>query len=137
MTGGKKANPGAFGQGSHRQCTARAKGSGVRCLGAAVTGYTVCRTHGARGGAKPNEDHWNFQHGLASKEAREARRLGRASLKHLKEIGAIDGDGKFVPPNERPPLPEMTRAEIEALLKREAKNMKSAERIRARRGQRP
>jgi hypothetical protein len=124
---------GSFGQGRHRQCAARSKRSHQRCRGVAVTGFNVCRMHGARSpGATRDEGHWNFQHGLSSKEAKEVRRLGRASLRRLKELGAIDGDGRFVPPNERPPLPAMSRAEIEALLKREAKNMRSAEQIRAR-----
>ncbi len=34
-----------------KQCTAQSKISGKRCLNPAVTGYNVCRMHGARGGA--------------------------------------------------------------------------------------
>ena len=37
-----------------RKCTAKAKHSQQRCCNPAVTGYNVCRMHGAGGKSKPN-----------------------------------------------------------------------------------
>lgn len=47
------------------QCTAKSKRSGKQCKNNAVTGYAVCRMHGARGGA-PKGSRNARKHGLYS-----------------------------------------------------------------------
>lgn len=51
------------------RCTATSKRSGQRCRAPAVKGWTVCRMHGARGGAPRGPSHGNYQHGARSREA--------------------------------------------------------------------
>lgn len=41
---------GAFGSGRHRQCTATARSTGLRCGGVAVKGRRTCRVHGGFSG---------------------------------------------------------------------------------------
>lgn len=60
-------------QGAPR-CNARAKRSGERCKCPAVKGWTVCRVHGARGGAPSGERHPNYLHGCRAKEFSEIRK---------------------------------------------------------------
>ncbi|WP_176562667.1 hypothetical protein [Paracoccus liaowanqingii] len=48
------------------RCTATAKRTGKPCLAPAVTGWRVCRVHGAGGGQKPGPAHPNFRHGERS-----------------------------------------------------------------------
>ncbi len=59
---------------SSPRCTAKSKRSGVRCCNPAVRGWTVCRMHGARSGAKPGAEHPNFRHGMQTKEAMAMRK---------------------------------------------------------------
>ena len=49
------------------RCTATSKRTGNPCRAPAVRGWTVCRFHGANGGAPPLEGHPNYRHGLRSK----------------------------------------------------------------------
>lgn len=51
------------------RCTARSKRTGQPCRNPAVRGWSVCRMHGARGGAKPGTAHPNYRHGERSLEA--------------------------------------------------------------------
>jgi hypothetical protein len=57
------------------RCTATAKSTKLRCRAPAVTGWSVCRMHGARGGASLGVLHPNFKHGLRGKEFAELRSL--------------------------------------------------------------
>ncbi len=57
------------------RCHAKAKSTGERCKGPAVTGWAVCRVHGAGGGAPRGQAHWNWKHGERSIEAVELRRM--------------------------------------------------------------
>ena len=50
------------------RCTARAKSTGTACQSPAVAGWSVCRMHGARGGAVLGPANVNHKHGLRSKE---------------------------------------------------------------------
>lgn len=55
------------------RCKATAKSTRQRCRGAAVKGWTVCRMHGARGGApKGNRNAW--KHGQFSADAAARRK---------------------------------------------------------------
>lgn len=51
------------------RCAARSKRSGLPCRNPAVRGWSVCRMHGARGGAKPGKAHPNWKHGERSQKA--------------------------------------------------------------------
>lgn len=61
------------------RCTAKAKTTGCRCKGPAVTGWSVCRMHGARGGAPSGPANGMWRHGERSVEAQRVR----------KEVGAL------------------------------------------------
>lgn len=51
------------------RCNATAKRTGKPCCAPAVTGWAVCRVHGAGGGQKPGVAHPNYRHGERSGEA--------------------------------------------------------------------
>jgi len=57
------------------RCTATSKRTGERCKGPAVTGWRVCRFHGANGGHGPGKANPSWRHGLRSREWIELRRL--------------------------------------------------------------
>ena len=50
------------------RCTANAKRTGCRCRSPAVSGFKVCRMHGARGGAPEGKRNGNYLHGGSTKE---------------------------------------------------------------------
>ena len=56
------------------RCTARSKRTGERCEGPAVTGWRVCRFHGAGGGHPAGREHPSWKHGMRSREWLEERR---------------------------------------------------------------
>lgn len=56
------------------RCTARSKRSGKPCRAPAVRGWTVCRMHGARGGALPGTGNPAYRHGGRSSEAEALRK---------------------------------------------------------------
>jgi hypothetical protein len=60
------------------RCTARTKATGCRCKGPAVTGWTVCRMHGARGGAPQGKRNGMWRHGGRTKETDSIRKLTHA-----------------------------------------------------------
>jgi hypothetical protein len=64
------------------RCKATAKSTGIRCGAPAVRGWAVCRMHGARGGAPPNDQHPNFKTGLRSKRYTKLRKLAMALAKN-------------------------------------------------------
>lgn len=55
------------------RCTAMAKTTRCRCKGPAVTGWTVCRMHGARGGAPFGCANGAWQHGERTNQAKMTR----------------------------------------------------------------
>jgi len=59
------------------RCTARAKSTGQRCKCPAKRGWSVCRLHGAGGGAPRGKKHPNYKHGMRTKEMQKVRRLVR------------------------------------------------------------
>ncbi|MGY3437908.1 MULTISPECIES: hypothetical protein [unclassified Marinovum] len=66
------------------RCTAKSKRSGLPCKSPAVRGWSVCRMHGARGGAAPGRDHPNYRHGARSQDATALRKEITAILKGAK-----------------------------------------------------
>ena len=57
------------------RCTAKAKRTGERCKCPAVTGWRVCRVHGAGGGHKAGPSHRQWRRGMRSVDMVEVRRL--------------------------------------------------------------
>ena len=51
------------------RCIANAKTTGCRCKGPAVAGWTVCRMHGARGGAPYGQANGRWKDGSRTREA--------------------------------------------------------------------
>ena len=64
------------------ECRAISKRTGLPCRSPAVTGYRVCRMHGARGGAPEGKRNGNFRHGGRTKETIGASR-------YLKELAQL------------------------------------------------
>jgi hypothetical protein len=68
------------------RCTARAKSTGKPCKGPAVTGWRVCRVHGAGGGHSPGKDHPSWRHGMRSREWIETRAEINNLVREAREI---------------------------------------------------
>lgn len=78
------------------RCTACAKHSKLQCKNPAVTGFTVCRMHGARGGPKTQEGidriaMANTLHGRETRAKRLTRQEIRLRLKTAIAVGGILG----------------------------------------------
>ena len=56
------------------RCKAHSKRTGKRCGAPAVRGWSVCRMHGAGGGAPSGSQNGNYRHGYRTKEAMRTRR---------------------------------------------------------------
>ena len=72
-----------------RQCQANSKRSGKRCLNPAAYGCRTCRYHGAHRPqeAPAGEDHWNYQHGKATKKKRAEDAVSATKLLLLRDLG--------------------------------------------------
>ena len=57
------------------RCRATAKTTGSRCKAPAVTGWAVCRMHGAGGGAPQGKANGMWRHGGRTLDQTETRRL--------------------------------------------------------------
>lgn len=68
------------------RCTALSKRTGERCNGPAVTGWRVCRFHGAGGGHPPGQAHPSWQHGMRARAWIEERRLINELARDAAEI---------------------------------------------------
>jgi hypothetical protein len=76
------------------RCAATSKRTKQRCEAPAVNGWTVCRFHGARGGAPKGKANGSYKHGLHTKEARAERRLISDLLRQSrKAIAALCDEG--------------------------------------------
>lgn len=67
------------------RCHATSKRTGQPCHNPAVTGWTVCRHHGAGGGAPKGERNGNYKTGHYTREAVAERRMLSAFLKLTRE----------------------------------------------------
>ena len=68
------------------RCTAHPKRTGFLCKNPAVRGWTVCRLHGAGGGAPSGSAHPNFKHGLRTKQMETIRRLASLLGKEARDM---------------------------------------------------
>jgi len=68
------------------RCRATSKRTGERCKGPAVTGWRVCRFHGAGGGHLADKNHLSWRHGMRAKEWIETRREINALVREVREI---------------------------------------------------
>ena len=75
---------------SSPRCMAHSKRTGLPCGSPAVTGWSVCRMHGAGGGAPSGKRNGNYRHGERTKEAIDVmaslRDLVRQSRELLQQI---------------------------------------------------
>ncbi len=71
-----------------RQCSATSKRTGNRCRAPAVTGWNVCRFHGARGGAPKGIANGAYRHGLYTAKAVDERSRLRELLYQVRETKA-------------------------------------------------
>ena len=58
-----------------QRCTATSKRTRGQCKAPAVRGWTVCRFHGARGGAPKGTANGSYKHGFYTEEAQAERRF--------------------------------------------------------------
>jgi hypothetical protein len=77
------------------RCTATSKRTKQRCGAPAERGKSVCRFHGARGGAPKGKANGAYKHGLFTAEALKERRLLASLLMASKET--VDTVGKNGP----------------------------------------
>jgi hypothetical protein len=76
------------------RCTAMSKRTRLPCQAPAVTGWTVCRFHGARGGGPKGGHNGAYRTGLHTAEAVAERRALRKLLRESRQsIAAITGEG--------------------------------------------
>jgi hypothetical protein len=68
------------------RCTAKSKRTGQRCKAPAVSGYTVCRFHGARGGAPKGNANGAWKHGHYSEAAKAERFLVKRLLEDASSL---------------------------------------------------
>ena len=67
------------------RCHARSKRSGLQCRAPSVRGHSVCRMHGAAGGA-PKGNRNALTHGASSAEAIETRRMVAELTRQAREL---------------------------------------------------
>lgn len=67
------------------RCTAKSKRTGQPCKSPAVRGWTVCRMHGAHGGARSGTANPNWKHGQASAMARAERKTLSALMRECRQ----------------------------------------------------
>jgi len=68
------------------RCNATAKSTGQRCRNPSKQGWTVCRLHGAGGGAPRGKAHPNYKHGMRSKEWTDMRKQINELMRHLNDF---------------------------------------------------
>ncbi len=105
--------------GLKRQCTARSKRSGARCLNPCVvswreTPFAVCRMHGPRRGSYPHgTEAPNFRHGKATREARNADREMSLLLRDLEALSFKHGLVPKTAPRWRGRKPAKTKCLVD------------------------
>jgi hypothetical protein len=75
------------------RCSATSKRTRLRCQAPALTGWAVCRFHGARGGAPAGKRNGAYRHGLHTSEGIEVRRAVRELMQLARaEVAALPGE---------------------------------------------
>ena len=70
----------------HPRCGAHSRSTGLPCRNPAMPN-SRCRMHGGRStGAPQGRKHWNYRHGLKTKEAQLDRRLVRTQIRALLDL---------------------------------------------------
>jgi hypothetical protein len=70
----------------HPRCGAHSRTTGQPCKNPSMTNGR-CRMHGGRStGAPRGRKHWNYRHGLRTKEARQDRREARRQILALLDL---------------------------------------------------
>ena len=73
------------------RCTATSKRTRLACRAPAVTGWAVCRFHGAGGGGPRGERNGGYRHGLHTAEAVEERKAVASLIRMARESMEDDG----------------------------------------------
>jgi len=75
------------------RCSATSKRTRERCKAPAVNGWTVCRFHGARGGAPKGKANGSYKNGLNTQEAvAERRALSNLLRQSRRAMAAFEVD---------------------------------------------
>ena len=79
--------------GKTTRCKAKCKARGDQCRNPAAYGSTVCRYHGAKkpDAIKRGKDHWNYQHGGETLEAKAERSKVLAELREIEALSFAYG----------------------------------------------
>ena len=70
------------------RCAAHSKRTGLPCGAPAVSGWSVCRMHGAGGGAPPGKRNGNYRHGGRTTETMSLRAEIRDLVRESRELMA-------------------------------------------------
>ncbi len=77
------------------RCSATSKRTGKSCQAPAVRGWTVCRFHGAGGGAPKGAQNGRYKNGLFTTEAVEERRcLSELLRQSRRALAALSCDAE-------------------------------------------
>jgi hypothetical protein len=76
------------------RCTAKSKRTGQRCKAPAVRGWSVCRFHGARGGAPKGKANGAWKHGYYGQDAKDERLLVKLLLKDASNLRKLLSKGE-------------------------------------------
>ena len=68
------------------RCTAHSKRTGRPCGSPAVSGWSVCRMHGARGGAPAGKRNGNYRHGGRTRDTMAALAMVNALARESREL---------------------------------------------------
>ena len=75
------------------RCSATSKRTRLRCQAPAVRGWTVCRCHGARGGAPKGKRNGAYRHGLHTADGVSIRRATQEMIRQARaEVAALFGE---------------------------------------------
>lgn len=69
-----------------KRCKAHSKRTGEPCGAPAVSGWAVCRMHGAGGGAPAGARNGNYRHGGRTKNAMAASAMVNALARESREL---------------------------------------------------
>lgn len=75
-----------------QRCTAKSKRTGQPCKAPAVRGWSVCRMHGAGGGAKAGAAHPNWKHGGRSADAVAVRHVVSLLARKARSVSSVLND---------------------------------------------